>query len=411
MFNFFRKLSTDTKALPLGVKLIAFVLFLRTFGWGFVDPFFSIFMNEFTQSYAGVGSLVSIMNLTSLVAMLPLLRLADKMKDSIIMRDAEVLYIFCIIFYLSAALTQNLTLLVVALILNGIALPFIVVGAETYIRKYASRESQTKSFAFYTALNYLGWTLGMLIGAFTIQYYGFKFMFLFVLPSAIAGLLMLKHIRERGLRSMIGGLKKYLHNGHDFSIIIEDIRKLNSRTFFFLVLSFFDGIIVMFTYVFIPLFALSIDLGLKEVALLMALMHLPLSLSFVISELTDGAKRMNVIAIGLFIGGISFILLSVLVTQLWVAILAALTMLSLAIIRPAYNGMITRLTPRRYLGEVTSLNNVSLRLGYVVGPVLSGLIADRYSIQVAFLVIAIFAFNLAILALFFKGFEVLQAEA
>jgi YNFM family putative membrane transporter len=167
----------------------------------------------------------------------------------------------------------------------------------------------------------------------------------------------------------------------------------------------------MFTYVFIPLFALSIDLGLKEVALLMALMHLPLSLSFVISELTDGAKRMNVIAIGLFIGGISFILLSVLVTQLWVAILAALTMLSLAIIRPAYNGMITLLTPRRYLGEVTSLNNVSLRLGYVVGPVLSGLIADRYSIQVAFLVIAIFAFILAILALFFKGFEVLQAEA
>jgi len=265
MFNFFRKLSKDTKALPLGVKLIAFVLFLRTFGWGFVDPFFSIFVNGFTESYAGVGSLVSVMNLTSLIAMLPLLRLADKMKDSVIMRDAEVLYIFCIAFYVLAAFTQNLPLLVVALFLNGIALPFIVVGAETYIRKYASRESQTKSFAFYTALNYLGWTLGMLIGAFTIQYYGFKFMFFFVLPSAIAGLLMLKHIRERGLRSMIGGLKKYLHNGHDFSIIIKDIGQLNRKTFFFLVLSFFDGVIVMFTYVFIPLFALSIDLGLKDV--------------------------------------------------------------------------------------------------------------------------------------------------
>lgn len=411
MFNFFKKISDDTKALPLGVKLIAFVLFLRTFGWGFVDPFFSIFVNSFTSSYAGVGGLISIMNLASLLAMIPLMRLADKMKDTVIMRDAEVLYILSILFYLLAAFTEKMPLLVVAFILNGIALPFIVVGAETYIRKYASAESQTRSFAFYTALNYLGWILGMLIAAYTIQYYGLKLMFLFVLPGSIAGLLVLKHIRERGLRSMLWGLKKYLHNGHDFGLIVDDIKGLNRRTFFFLVLSFFDGIIVMFSFVFIPLFALTINLDLKEVALLMAVMYLPFIFSFLISEATDRLKRMDVIAMGLFIGGFSFILLSFLVAQLWVVVFATMTSVSLAIIRPAYNGMITRLTPRRMFGEVTGLNNLALRLGYVVGPVLSGLIADRYSIQVAFFAIAIFAFVLAALTLSFKGFEALQTES
>lgn len=410
MLNFFKKMSNDTKALPMGVKLIVFVLFLRTFGWGFVDPFFSIFVNGFSSSYTGVGSLIAIMNLTSLLAMVPLMRLADKMKDTVIMRDAEVLYIISILFYLLSAFTEKLPFLIIAFILNGIALPFMVVGAETYIRKYSNRESQTKSFAFYTALNYLGWILGMLIGAFTVQYYGLKWMFLFVLPSAIAGLLVLKHIKERGLRSMLFGLKKYLHNGRDLQVIIDDIKSLNRCTFFFLILSFFDGIIVMFSFVFIPLFALSIDLSLREVALLMAVMYLPFIFSFVISEVTDRLKRMDVIAMGLFIGGMSFVLLSLLVTQLWVVILATMTSVSLAIVRPAYNGMITRLTPRRMLGEVTSLNNVALRLGYVVGPVISGIIADRYSIQVAFFVIAIFAFSLAALTLLFKGFEAVQIE-
>lgn len=410
MFSFLKKLSDDTKAFPIGVKLIVLALFLRSFGWGFVDPFFSIFVGGFSNNYAGVGWLVSIMNFSSLVATIPLMRLADKMKDTVIMRDASVLYLFSILFYLSAAFTEKLPFLILAFIMNGIALPFMIVGAETYIRKYSKSAGETKSFAFYTAINYLGWILGMLIGAFTVQYYGLKLMFLFVIPGLVAGLLILRHIREKGLKSMLWGLKKYLHTGHDFGVIYEDLKGLNKKTFFFLMLSFFDGIIVMFSYIFIPLFALSINLDLKSVALLMAVMYMPFVFSFFISELTDRLKRMNVIAMGLFIGGLSFILLSFLVEQLWVAVLATMTSVSLAILRPAYNGMLTRLTPRSNLGEITGFNNVAMRLGFVVGPIVSGLIADRYSIQVAFFAIAIFAFALAAITLSFRGFEALKTE-
>jgi len=394
----------------VGVKLIVFVLFLRAFGWGFVDPFYSIFVDGFTENYTGVGTLIAVMNLTSLLVMLPLMRLAGKMKDTVIMRDAEVLYVISILFYLLAAYTGMLAVLFVAFILNGIAFPFIIVGAETYIRKHSRPETQTKSFAFYTALNYLGWIMGMLIGAFTVQYYGLKLMFLFILPSVIAGFVVLKHIRERGLRSMFWGFKKYFHNGHDFNMIVENIKCLNPKTFFFLILSFFDGIIVMFSFIFIPLFALSINLNLREIALLMAVMYLPFIFSFIISEATDRLKRMDVIATGLLIGGVSFLLLSFIIDQLWIVALAAMTSLSLAITRPSNNGMISHLTPRRLMGEVTGLNNLAIRLGYVVGPVLSGIIADKYSIQVAFFTIAVFAFVLAGVTLFFRGFLALQSE-
>ena len=411
MLNFFRKISSDTKALPLGVKLIAFVLFLRTFGWGFVDPFFSIFVSDFSGNYAEVGGLISIMNLASLVAMFPLMRLADRMRDTMIMRDAEILYIISVVFYLLAGFTEKLSFLTIAFVLNGIALPFMIVGAETYIRKYTNSDNDTRSFAFYTAINYLGWILGMLIGAYTVQYYGLKMMFLFVLPSAIAGLFVLRHIHEKGLRSIIWGIRKYFHNKHDFQMILDDCGGLSPRTMFFLLLSFFDGILVMFSFIFIPLFALTIDLGLREIALLMAVMYTPFVFSYVISELTEGLRRMQLIAMGLFIGAFAFILLSFIIQSLWVTMLAVMISVSLSIIRPAYNGMLTRLTPRRMLGEITSLNNLSLRLGYVVGPILTGLIADRYSLQAAFFAIAIFAFVLAILALFFRSFELPQSEA
>ncbi len=406
MLSLVKKISADAKAFPTGVKLIVLVLFLRSLGWGFVDPFYSIFVNGFSDNYAGVGSLISLMNLSSLLAIIPLIRLAGKMKDTVIMRDGEVLYLFAITFYLLAAFTGRLSFLILAFIFNGIAFPFMIVGAETYIRKYAHSTTETKSFAFYTAIHYLGWIIGMLIGAFTVQYYGLKLMFLFILPSSIVGFAILKRIPEKiGFKSMIWGVKKYLHNGHDFKVMADTVRNMDKRSAFCLLLSFFDGVIIMFSFIFIPLLAISLNLGLRSVALLMAVMYLPFIFSFFISEVTDRLKRMDVIAIGLFIGGLSFVLMSFIVHELWIAVLATMKSVSLAIIRPTYNGVLTRLTPRKMLGEMTGINNVAMRLGFIVGPVASGFIADRYSIQVAFFAIAVFAFTLAAITLSFRSYE------
>lgn len=402
MFNFLRKISGDARKFPLGVKLIVFVLFLRSFGWGFSDPFFSMFVETFSKNYTEVGTLISIMNFASLLAIIPLARLTDKVQDTVIMRDGEVLYFFTILFYTLAAFTGGLSFLIVAFILNGFALPFVVVAAETYIRKHDTKASETKSFALHTTLNYLGWILGMFIAGFTFQYYGFKYMFLFVLPGIISGFLVLKKIKEHGLTSIMLGFKKYFHNKDDFKELYQNVSSLNKRTLFILVLSFFDGVVVMFSFIFIPLFARSINLNFQQIAFLMAVMYMPFIFSFVISELTEGMRRMNVIAAGLLIGGLALISMSLIVNQLWIAVLVTIKSVSLAILRPAYNGMLTHMTPRRMMGGVTSLNNIALRLGYIVGPIFSGFIADRYSIQVAFFAIAIFAFILAIISLIFR---------
>ncbi len=280
-----------------------------------------------------------------------------------------------------------------------------MVGAEAYIRKHGNPSSETKSFAFYTTLNYLGWTLGMVIASFTVLYYGLNWMFLFVLPGVLGGLVILRKIRENGLSRMLTGFKKYFHNGQDFQALFRDVGNIDRRTFFFLLLSFFDGVIVMFTFIFIPLFAASIHLSLPKIALLMAVMYMPFVFSFIISEATDRWKRMDVIAFGLLIGALAFVFLSFILNEILIAIMATMKSVSLAILRPAYNGMITHLTPRRMLGEVTSLNNISMRLGFIVGPILTGVLADAYGLRMSFFAVAVSAFVLAVISLILRGLE------
>lgn len=409
MLKAFRTIISDSRRIPIGVKLVVLVIFLRMFGWGFVDPFFSMFVDMFSNNYTAIGGFISIISLSSLITIIPLMRLVDRVKDSRIIEDGEIIYFLAILSYVGAGYLQSVTLLVIAFILTGVANPLVVVGAEAYIRKH-SKGGDARSFGFYTTLSYLGWILGMVIASFTIDYYSFNTMFLFVLPSIIFSFFILPKVRENGGKSILRGLKKYFHHRQDFTAIYDDCRSLNHKMFFFLILALFDGLISMFTFIFIPLFALTIELELSEIALLMAVMYFPYIFSFFFSEATDRLKKMNVIAIGLFIGALSFILLSFIVDQIWVLVLASMISLSIAIIRPAYNGMITHVTPRRMLGEITGLNNLAVRIGYIIGPILAGFISDIYGIQVTFFLVAIIAFALGAVTLLLRGYDYLVIE-
>ena len=400
---------SDVKKIPLGVKLIVLVIFLRMLGWGFVDPFFSIFVQQFNSSYTVIGSLEALLSVVSLLAIIPIIRLADKVKDSRIIENGEILYFFTIVCYMLAGFFKSLPLLVFGLVLNGIAQPFIVVGAEAYIRKHNGSSGSSKSFGYYTALNYFGWILGMIMAVFLVKYYNFNNMFLFILPSIILSFFILPKIKERGIESLIIGIRKYFHHVQDLKIIFSDIKTLDRKMIFILILALFDGIIVMFSYIFLPLFALSINLSLQKVALLMAVMYFPFIFSFFFSELTDKLRKMKVIATGLFISAFSFVMLSFIVHQVWIVVLAASISLSLAIIRPAYNGIITHMTPRSMWGEITGINNFVMKIGQIIGPVFSGLIADFFGIKIAFLMIAVLSLILGVVTLFMRGYDYLIA--
>ena len=402
--NVLRRFSKGHFSIPLGIKLIVLVIFLRSLGWGFVDPFYSVYLNQFHENYTIIGLFASLLSFAALLSVIPLIRLGDKVKETTIIGDGEVLYFFVILAYVLAGVFKSIPLLVLGLIFNGVAQTFIAVGSEAYIRKHDG-EGRAGPFGYYIALDYFGWIIGMLIAAFTIKYYSFNAMFLFVMPSIVASFFILPHIHERGIKSLAKGFHKYFNSKKDIIKLCEDCEKLNPKMIFFLIIAFFDGMLRMFSYIFIPLFGLSIDLDLRSIALLMAVMYFPFIFSYFFSELSDHMRQMNVIATGLFIGAVSFISLYFIVDKAWIIVLAATISLSMAIVRPAYNGAITRLTPRRMLGEVTGLNNFVERLGRISGPVLAGIIADLFGLQVTFLAIAGVALGLGLMSLVLRRYD------
>ena len=78
----------DSRRIPVGVKLIVFVLFVRMLGWGLVDPYYSMYIQQFTESYTTIGLFAGMMSVIQLIVILPLIRLADKVKDARIIEVA-----------------------------------------------------------------------------------------------------------------------------------------------------------------------------------------------------------------------------------------------------------------------------------------------------------------------------------
>lgn len=408
MPHFFKIFLKDGKSIPLGIRLIVLVIFARALGWGFADPFFPLYLSQFQQNYTVVGSLFSLLQLGSFLMLIPLARLTDRVKDARLIHDGEVLYFFVIFGYIVAGFLHSIPLLVISLFFNGLAQPLIVVGAESYIRRHDVGGKATP-FGFYLAADYLGWILGMVLGAFLIHFYGLNWMFVAVLPSIFLSFFILPRVKERGLRSFFRGISLYFHRREDFLELIRDARALSPKMIFFLTLAFFDGVIWAFSYTFIPLLGLSMNLDFKSIALLMAVMYLPFIFSFFFSEFEDRLPRMNLIAVGLFIATVSYGLLFSIVHTAGIILLVMMTSFSMAIIRPAYQGAITRLTPHNQSGEVTGFNNLIERLGRILGPVVTGLIADVYGLKTAFLAVAILAFGLGILSLTLRGYNSLVA--
>jgi len=404
--SIFHKFIKDIKSIPFGVKLIVFVIFLRSFGWGFADPFYSLYLHKFHVDYTVVGLFAAILSISALLSMIPLMRLTDKIKETTIISDGELLYFFVIIAYVTAGVFKSIPLLIITLIFAGVAQTFVVVGSEAYIRKHNNR-GKTNPFAYYVAIDYLGWIIGMFIAAYGIKFYDLNTMFLFVIPSIIASFFILPRVHERGIKSFLRGIKRYFHSRKDVMSIYEDCKGVTPKLIFFLLLAFFDGVVRMFSFIFIPLFGVSINLSLKTIALLMAVIYFPFILSFFFSEVSARFKRMNVIATSLFVGALSFILLYFVVDRFWIVIFAAMISLSMAIVRPIYNGAITLLTPRRMLGEITGFNNLIERLGRILGPIFTGIIADIYGLPATFLMIAVIAFGLGATSLILRGYDYL----
>jgi len=134
---------------------------------------------------AGIGSLISLFPLMTLVLIFPLGVLADRVSARSILVIGAIGVIFFGPFMFKA---QTLALMAAAMIFGGAALTLYLVGINALFFKHTSEEGRGMRTAWFAAGGTLGFGFGPLLGGFLVQYINIESIFV---EGTAAGVAML----------------------------------------------------------------------------------------------------------------------------------------------------------------------------------------------------------------------------
>jgi len=398
----------DFVSIPPRIKIIVFALFVYTLAWGVLEPLQVIYFSSFVEQYFELGIIFSLFNIMLLFSSIPAGALADRVPPKKLVSLGLLLYPAIGAFYFSAT---SLISLNVTRLINGLGATLVWVSGESFIRKESPKNKSAETFGFYTTATNLALFSGAIIGAFLVLFFEIRELFLLLFPIPIIAFLITLKIKaeekkaEEKDETIIRAMEKVLEKDGLGTKEIIGFFETGVPAWYCVLLTFFGGFFYQILLIFIPLTAKYISMSTSEILLLYALMHVPFLLGFLFSEVADKLGKTKIITVGLALSSVSLLLVFLFPQNLVLFITFSLFFgLSLAIIGPSLNGLITDITPKNESGEITGIVNSAYYFGAAVSPLFFGAFADIFGLIPSFLAAGIIAAILAILTIALKGF-------
>lgn len=366
----------DVGHLPRVVLFTIAGIGVYNFGWGFADPYLSIYLQQFTSSYAGIGFFETLIKAASLLLLIPIGDLLDRVNHHYLLVGAKIGYFFVGALYFLAGHTGSMTFLIAALVLNGALIPLIWTTSSATIHDYATMHDAALVSGLYATVRHLTWAVGLAIALLIVADYPIHYIFIPVMIFPVLSIPFHLHQPEKHHEPLLSGLKDVIVQDKLIGRWWRDIHGMNSEAAFMYMLVFAMSIVPTFAVTFIPLYAESIGFSLAEIGLLVLAMSLPYLLSFLAAELADHYARLSIVGIGACIATGSFFALSLWRSEPWhIYVFGCTLVLGYAFTTPSINSIITVLTPKKYIGIGTALIFVMTYLsGMVLSPVLGELV-------------------------------------
>ncbi len=388
----------DVRHLPSSIKWTVASIAVYTFGWGFADPFFSLYLNEFSDQYAVIGLYLMLATLTGALALIPLGDLLDRASHRTVITIAKAGYVLVGIGYFFAGANQSVPLLVVALLMNGAFGAAVWSGTSATLRDNSTKKNSTITFGFYTTARQLTWIIGLLLGMWLIIHYPIYYIFIPVTVMPVVSMLLGRKVKVVHHEPLGKALQDILVKDKLIGRFIREMREFNGEMWLMFFFFFASYLIPVFAVHFIPLFAKAQGYSLLEIGLLVLAMNLPYLFSFIAAEIADHSERLRNIVIGFGVSAVSLAALSIWNEHSWqLMLLMFCFMAGYAIIIPSVSGVATMLTPKRYTGTSTAaIDLVIFGAAIVLSPVF-GILIDTFGWNSSFLIIAITLAGLMIL--------------
>lgn len=397
-------IKNDFKNIPPDVMWVTYMSALWLFGWGFVDPMWSLYLKSMVNNYLLIGVLSSFLSLIAMIIVIPLGELEDDIDASIFLKIAFWIYIIVGIIYTIAGIYKIFPLLILGIVMNGIASPIVIVSSRTYLKKQSPVKMASRYIGLFNMLNFGLYSLAMFLGYFLIQFYNLNTMFLIASICSLVGFIGMLKIKpeQKKQQDLWKVIKKFFKENKIFRKVIQDVPKYGITLHYTLILIFFLGIVESLILVFIPLYALELNLSLGQIMLLMGTLYLPYIASFLFAEIADRYDRIAITSFGLLLSAVPMFFLYFATENSLIAILTILVAISLALINPAAEGMVTAIIPVEKRGEMTGVQALFQRWGKFLWPLVFGFIANAKGLNFVFLIVAILSTSLAILSVWLK---------
>jgi len=121
--------------------------------------------------------------------------------------------------------------------------------------------------------------------------------------------------------------------------------------------------------------------------ILLAIFSLPgIFMSYFAGKLADKVGKKKILLLGLILMGSSLIYFSTAQDFILVLFFAFLISVGIVLAVPALNGLIADLAYRCKKGAIAGVWDFFMDLGYFLGPILGGLIAEQFGLRTIFLV-------------------------
>lgn len=378
-----------------GLVIISWATGIRWIAWGLVDGIIAIYLFSFVGSYANTGVLTSVYSLVFVMVVPVVGVMANRVRAKNLILTGLLIYPFIGLSYYLAGIWGAVIFVVIARALNGVSYALDNVGRTTYLRKHHNKEVVGSAFGYMETLSNFWWLVALLSSAVVISYVEMHEMFLFIIPTSLVAFWLVTKVPKDPRDNKDVRWWNYL-SFKAYKNFLQEIILWNKRLKKIAVLLFILGAVTSAVSFFMPIVLFHHSgLSLLEVILFVFVSSVPVLFSNAFGWLADTIKPTYLT--------LSFLLLAVLLVLLGLATSFSLQLLFVFLFMAVSTFIsifidveMTRRGDERKYGTLTSASLEVGELSGIVGPILIGFFIDIYSVQVAFIFIAILVALMAI---------------
>lgn len=397
--------SDAMRRMPPVLMNTIFAFGIYSFGWGFADPFFGQFLHTFSAHYGMLGLLISILNGVVLLMLIPVGVALESVSHRFLMNLGRFGYIVTASLYVCAGALHSLPLLVCALVLNGLFLPFVWTSAIASIESHTTRKNSSLAFGLHTSVRQLSWAVGLGCALILLPFFPLYAIFVPVIVCCIISLWYSHQIPSTESTTQQVRLLWSVFS-HPRAIVrrfCADARTLSRELWVAYGIWFLSYGVHIFVIVFFPLYVISRGYSLSLAGMLVFILNLPFIVSILSSGLARKSERWSMVALGWLIMAVGFCGLTFIHAQLWMVALWGLAiMCGYACIEPAIGGIISALTQRKEVGTSSALLDIAQFGGAFLTVPLIGMAVDAWSWGAVFFGITVYAAIVCVVIIFIR---------